>query len=911
VASLAEVFVTVALDTRNLEPDLRRRLGRIDASRSGKQVGDSFGGGLSKAIKRAAIGMGALFAAAGIKNFVQGGVEALGVIEKLNAQSDAVIKSTAGVAGVTRAQLESLAGSIERVTSVEAESVQEGANFLLTFTNIRNEAGKGNDIFNQTVQAMTDLSVATGTDAKGAALQLGKALNDPIKGVSALQRVGVSFTAAQKDQIAALVESGDTMGAQKVILAELTTQFGGSAEALGNTFPGRIAKLKNAFGDIQETIVAYLLPAGEAIVEIFAGKVAPAIDGFLAGLRGEGPVAGFTGVLNTLGLGLRALVAAFKDGDVTSDGFVGALERVGVTARTVFDYVRAEVIPRLMEFARWVGQEVVPRVIELAQWIGRNRDFFIPFVAALTAGVAVFRTIVAVTKAWAVVQGLLNVVLTANPIGLVIVVIAALAAGIVVAYQRSETFRDVVQTAWAGVQAAVSFAWNNVIKPIFKAFVDTVVNGWRNFQTMRDMVDAAMDGLRRVVRDGVRAVIDFFLGMAESILGAAEKALGWMPGIGDKVRSAVGEFRKFRDGVNAALNAIDDKTVTVTARLGLSQRDVPLAYRAGNQRLAVGGKVRGFGGPTQDNIPILASAGEHMWTVKEVDSVGGHAAMARMRKAAKAGAFKGYADGGPIGFDLRANPHSPAAFAASMRSFDSALTRAATDVGSKAARAVEKAFAASTVAGGGAAFAGTGRSGNVAFTRSVQAAVRSAFPGTNNGGDLGLGRVGRSKHNQGKALDIFPGTRLGEFARGADLAMGNRIVRFLANQRWNTDNIIWQREIYNRRGRRPYTRYGSNPGATLGHYDHVHWDSYDDGGTLPPRSATLAINRTSRSERIRSGDQEDRIVAAIRDLRSGESGGSLVGEYHYHDHTGAGAGPGLDELTHRVRVLRRGGVTRR
>ena len=92
-------------------------------------------------------------------------------------------------------------------------------NLLLTFTNVRNEAGKGNDIFNQTVRLGTDMSVALGVDAKAAAMQLGKALNDPINGVTRLTRAGVTFTEQQKKQIKALQESGDILGAQKVILA--------------------------------------------------------------------------------------------------------------------------------------------------------------------------------------------------------------------------------------------------------------------------------------------------------------------------------------------------------------------------------------------------------------------------------------------------------------------------------------------------------------------------------------------------------------------------------------------------------------------------------------------------------------------------------------------------------------------
>lgn len=57
------------------------------------------------------------------------------------------------------------------------------------------------------------------------AIQLGKALNDPIIGMGALRKVGVAFTEAQKEQIKTLQESGDLMGAQKIILNELGNEF--------------------------------------------------------------------------------------------------------------------------------------------------------------------------------------------------------------------------------------------------------------------------------------------------------------------------------------------------------------------------------------------------------------------------------------------------------------------------------------------------------------------------------------------------------------------------------------------------------------------------------------------------------------------------------------------------------------
>jgi len=75
-----------------------------------------------------------------------------------------------------------------------------------------------------------------------------------------LQRVGVSFTDTQKDQIKAMVEAGDTMGAQKLILAELSKEFGGSAQAAAETYDGRMAQLHNSIGDLKETIGSAFIP---------------------------------------------------------------------------------------------------------------------------------------------------------------------------------------------------------------------------------------------------------------------------------------------------------------------------------------------------------------------------------------------------------------------------------------------------------------------------------------------------------------------------------------------------------------------------------------------------------------------------------------------------------------------------
>jgi len=228
---------------------------------SAQRAGTSAAAGFNL-MKAAVVGV----VGAGLVQWARGAVESLARIERIGAQTEAAIKSTGGAANVTREEIDDLAGSLENLTSIEAESITEGQNLLLTFTNIRNEVGEGNDIFDQTTKLMVDMSVAMGTDAAGGAIQLGKALNDPVAGLTALTRVGIQFTAEQKKQIQGFVETNDIMSAQKVILAELTRQFGGSAEALGDTFAGRVDLFEHALGTMAETALTVAIPALEDLV---------------------------------------------------------------------------------------------------------------------------------------------------------------------------------------------------------------------------------------------------------------------------------------------------------------------------------------------------------------------------------------------------------------------------------------------------------------------------------------------------------------------------------------------------------------------------------------------------------------------------------------------------------------------
>ena len=215
--------------------------------------------GLRKFGKMAAL-VGGAAALGGLVATLKIGIDEFMGAQKVLAQTGAVLKSTGGAANVTSKQITSMSESLMKLSGIDDEAIQSGQNLLLTFTKIRNETGKGNNIFDQATLAMTNLSVAMGKDLSSSAILVGKALNDPVKGVGALSRAGVQFTASQKDTIKALVDSGDVMGAQKMILKELETQFGGSAKAAGQTLPGQLNILKETFRNTAADLVAVFIP---------------------------------------------------------------------------------------------------------------------------------------------------------------------------------------------------------------------------------------------------------------------------------------------------------------------------------------------------------------------------------------------------------------------------------------------------------------------------------------------------------------------------------------------------------------------------------------------------------------------------------------------------------------------------
>ena len=182
-------------------------------------------------------------------NFFVDGAKAAIRQEKAIAQLRAGLESTNFVSGQTVQSITNLSTEMQRQTGIANELIEEVAGIGLSFTNITGE------IFPEFLKISADVSTRMGTDLKQTAIQLAKALNDPIQNLGALSRAGIQFSHSQRELIKDLTESGRIMEAQRIILDELSNQYGGSAAAAADTLGGKLSILNEEWQDLKKNIV--------------------------------------------------------------------------------------------------------------------------------------------------------------------------------------------------------------------------------------------------------------------------------------------------------------------------------------------------------------------------------------------------------------------------------------------------------------------------------------------------------------------------------------------------------------------------------------------------------------------------------------------------------------------------------
>jgi hypothetical protein len=439
-----ELKAKVTADTKSAEDALQRVQQSADDA-SGQKSGGGLKGILSHMLPIAG-GLAIFHGVAGGVRFLadqlEDSVEAAKQYGYIQAQTAAALKSTHDASGQTAQSIADLAEHFSRLTPFSEEATQSAENMLLTFTGI---SGK---TFPAATQATLDMATALHTDATTAALQLGKALNDPATGMARLQREGVTFTKQQMEQAKAMEKAGNLAGAQSIVLQELQREFGGSADAAGKTFGGALQIAQNQLEDVKVKIGTAILP-----------------------------------ILTQLMSAIAPLIAQF------AQWLPGALK----VATTWFN---ANLKPALTELVDVISTKLVPAAITVAQHVGdfisflqTHQPVFEALKAALAGAAVVIATLlVAAFISWATtasaaavatIAATLPLIVMGAAIGVTILIIKRLIDHFGGLGNIMKSLGGIAKSAWASVTGAIKGEANaiiDVINGLIKAINSIHVN---------------------------------------------------------------------------------------------------------------------------------------------------------------------------------------------------------------------------------------------------------------------------------------------------------------------------------------------------------------------------------------------------------------------------------------------------
>lgn len=561
-----------------------------------KQQFDTIRASLERSVEASrqfAISIGLI--SAGVAAFGVESINAYNESERALAQLGAVIKSTGGAAGVTKEQAVNLAAALQQTTSVSDEAIIGAESMLLTFTKI------GKDVFPDATKAAIDMATAMNGGAtpsaeslRSTSIQLGKALNDPVNGINALRRVGVSFDEHTRKHIENLVRHNKTMEAQKIILAELAKEFGGSATEASKTFGGQLELLKQNFNDFQELIGKALtdhirpmilafnewfqsIGGADGMFKLFSSTLA-SIQPYLAEIAGA--IAGmlapaFLSAAAAVGSMLLTLAPFAAAGVLIVDLAKEIAREFGITwpmiQQAVADSITA-IKAKIEELHVFYNNSVRPALAMVARWFKENWNEIQSIIQGV--GSVISGIIEGMVSAW---NGILR---------------PALAT--LVSWVRSHwsEIRGAIETTGDAIKEIALFiaaVWDTILKPALKELVkffqnngSTIIAIWDNFwkvigklfavgtdilrgdwkklwDDLKGLVISAasglyaavqviMEGFAQIFTDGMNAAIDIFknfmLQIGEMFANLGAEARQWgenmIKGFTEGVTNAIG-----------------------------------------------------------------------------------------------------------------------------------------------------------------------------------------------------------------------------------------------------------------------------------------------------------------------------------------------------------------------------------
>jgi hypothetical protein len=247
--------------------------------------------------------------------------------------------------------------------------------------------------------------------------------------------------------------------------------------------------------------------------------------------------------------------------------------------------------------------KAIPYIEKVVSFLTKHQEIMVPLLSALAAFATIIGIIVVITKIAAAVQMAWNIAMALNPIGLIIIAIIALVAGIMILYAKVDWFREGINTFFGWIITAAKLWWS-----VFSAFWSTV-GGWliAAFQMWWTVFSTVWS----TIINGVVSYVGWVIGRWEALIGFIRSLPGRVSaaasGMWDGLKSA------FRSAINWIIykwNSLSFRIPGISVPgLGqiwggatLSTPDLPYLAKGGNI-MAAGSVVVGDDGPEVLTLP--------------------------------------------------------------------------------------------------------------------------------------------------------------------------------------------------------------------------------------------------------------------------------------------------------------------
>ncbi|HLP97652.1 MAG TPA: hypothetical protein VK149_04325 [Sideroxyarcus sp.] len=537
-SALATAFVNIVPGTKDLEDYLKNKL-KDDAGKGGDEAGKKLSEGIGKNLKGLAGTIGAVFSARAVFGFGEQLITAAEEGQRVDATLANITKSMDLFGGSTDtvvSRLKDFATSQMKLTGIDDDVIKGAQAKLMTFGEVGKSAGTMGGAFDQATKLAMDLSKAGFGSVDSAAVMLGKALQDPVAGVTALQRVGVSLTDAQKAQVKAFMDVGDVASAQGIILGEVNRQVGGTAEASATAAD----KFKAGWEDAKQGIGTALLPVFQNIVSFLQTNVLPAVTAFSDWAQKNptimGIIAGAIGFITLAVVGLTVATWAMNTALLANPItwiVIGIVAAIGLLVAAIIWMVNNW--DAVVKFISDIFGPVIKWLGDMFTWLWEN---------------AIKPVVDFVSAAW---NWLYNTIILPVVQGIVatIIILGAIFAWL---------YENAIKPAFDAVMAAFKFIYENVIKPVIDFIVERIkawgaIFNWLYNNAIKPAFDAVRSAFDFIWNNVIKPVIDFIVGAIKTVGETVGKVFG---GIGDVVKGAFeGLIGIIRPPVNAVIGFLN------------------------------------------------------------------------------------------------------------------------------------------------------------------------------------------------------------------------------------------------------------------------------------------------------------------------------------------------------------------